>query len=144
MQRNYEKEIDTMYYYDYKLKLINDKTLSKEEIEDIIRKHSLYIENVDNQWEELQWIAIKDDIWNYQYLDNPTEEMLDYCLSKNGHIIQFVSNPTEKQIKKAINKNWMSIVHIKKPTLEMCKQAFKIARLSIEYMPDDMANLVKL
>ena len=131
-----------MYDYDSRAKLRNNE-FNYEQIMNIIKEVPCYIECVGNQTEELQWIAIKRDYWSYQYIINPTPEMTEYCLNQNGHIIQFIDNPTEEQIKKAINKNWMSIVHIKKPSLDICKYAFKISRQSADYMPEDMANIVR-
>lgn len=131
-----------MCSYHLRAKLRNND-FNYEQILKIITEIPCYIECIENQSEELQWIAIKGNYWCYQYIKNPTKEMTDYCLSKNGHIIQFIDKPTDEQIKRAINKNWMSIVHIKNPSLDICKHAFKITRQSADYMPDDMANIVR-
>ena len=78
-----------MYDYDSRAKLRNNE-FNYEQIMNIIKEVPCYIECVENQTEELQWIAIKGDYWSYQYIKNPTPEMTEYCLNQNGHIIQFI------------------------------------------------------
>lgn len=131
-----------MCKYYLRAKLRNNE-FDYKEVKKIIEEIPLYLECVESQTEELQWIAIKGTYWAYQYVKNPTKQMTDYCLGQNGHIIQFIDNPSDEQLRQAIKKNWMAIVHIKQPSLDLCKLAYRICRAAIDYMPDDMANIVK-
>ena len=79
------------------------------------------IQFIPNPSEEVQLVAVKENLFSIKYMENPTEEVQLMAVIKNPYSIQYIQNPSEKVQLVAVEQNPRLIRSIENPT-EKVKQ----------------------
>ena len=74
------------------------------------------IQFIHNPSEEVQLVAVKENLFSIKYMENPTEEVQLMAVIKNPYSIQYIQNPTEEVQLAAVERYPTSIQHIQNPT----------------------------
>lgn len=77
---------------------------------------------------------LKENPWSIEHIENPTEEMCLYVVSKAWNALKYIKEPSCDVIKKAIESKGWAIQFVKDPSLELQKLAVEKDYDSIKYI----------
>lgn len=98
--------------------------------------------------EEVQFIAVKEDIINILYINNPTEKVQLYVVKNFPNNIKYIDNPSEKVQLYVVENSPYNIEYIRNPTekvklLALTKFASSIG-FNTEFIGDPSQQIISL
>lgn len=84
---------------------------------------------------------IKENPWAIEYIENPTEEMCLYAVSKAWNALKYIKEPSYEVIKKAIESKGWAIQFVKNPSLELQELAVEKDYDSIKYIKNPASEI---
>lgn len=107
-----------------------------------VRLYPTIIKHIQKQTEDLCWLALEKDPSAFIWIKNPTPEMCEYVLSREGNHIASIREPTEDMCFRAIEAKPISIKFIKNPTYEMKRLAIKLNPLALAFIKEQDYDMV--
>jgi hypothetical protein len=89
-----------------------------------VKEEPEFIEYIENPTEEMQLIAIKNDI-HISMIENPTEKVQMEAIKKDIHTIEFIEEPTEEMMLFVLNEDISFFDTITNKTEKVIKELLK-------------------
>jgi Fe2+ or Zn2+ uptake regulation protein len=109
-----------------------------------VKQNGYAIQYINNPTEEVQKIAVQHYGNAIQYINNPTEEVQRLAVQQNGYAIYYIENPTEEVQRLAVQQNGTAIEYIKNPSEEIQKIAVQQNGREIRYIKNPSEEIQKI
>lgn len=97
--------LDNSYYTDTVFSCIPDRIKTEEFLIKLIKKHSYYLEYIENPSYEMAKLAVKDSHWTIKYIDKLYKDIVIDVISEDPFAIMYLSEQTPELCKIALEKN---------------------------------------
>ncbi len=84
-----------------------------------------YIYKIYTAPEEEQLQVVKEDGYDIEYINNPSEKIKLEAVKENGLAIQCINNPSEEVQLEAIKKDGLAIRYVKNPSEKVIQESIK-------------------
>ena len=105
--------LDNSYYADTVFSCIPDRIKTEEFLIKLIKKHSYYLEYIENPTYEMAKLAVKDSHWTIKYIDKLYKDIVIDVISEDPFAIMYLSEQTPELCKIALEKNLECMKFIK-------------------------------
>lgn len=95
----------------------------------------------NNKLLELQWDKLKSNVWTIDHIENPTEEMCLFAVSRAWNTLKYIKSPTYEVIRKAIDTKGWAIQYVENPLEELQIMAVEKDWDSIQYIKTPTVNV---
>ena len=128
---------------------INNNSCYDDLIEAVLQD-GLVIQLIKNPSQYLQDIAIKQNPWSLQYIDNPSEQNLLDAVSQDGLILELIMKKFfpntfsfDKIFMEAVKEDSNAIKYINNPSDELCEEAVSKCGSTIRFIKNKTDNIKK-
>ena len=116
-----------------------------EELQELAVKQNAYaIQYINNPSEKIQGLAVKQDGLAIYHIKNPSEKIKELAVRENGTAIYYIKNPSEKIQELAVKQNGYAIKFIKNPSEKVQVLAVMQNAYAIRYINNPSEKIQEL
>jgi hypothetical protein len=86
------------------------------------------------QTDEICKLAIQNNPYALQFVNNQTNDLCKYAVSINGMVLKYVQHRTDDICEIAVNQNGLSLIYVLNKTDKICQIALKQNELSSRFI----------
>ena len=124
--------------------LLNKDNLSLEELQlQQVKQNGYQIEYIDNPSEQIQLQQVEQDGKQLKYIDNPSEQVQLQQVNQDGYQLKYIDNPSEQVQLQQVEQDWYQLKYIKNPSEQVQLQQVKQHGAYIKYIeaPSEQVQL---
>lgn len=99
-----------------------------------VQTHGTAIKYIENQTDELKWLAVRRSAKSLKYI-SLTDEMCLEAIKMNWYAIQYITDPTEEMIEAAIEIDYEAIMFVQQ-TPELCAKVLELNPYALSLIDD--------